>query len=184
MIIKPPAGHRERTMITEALIVAVGGLFSILLFRIKEIYEIWVNFTVSLRKDEAVHESTVIAELKAHINRLTLESDSLRASIAFLTHEQLECSVEEERLWGALNLIHHHVVKQNEEMKQLGASPDETPPLPPRRIRSKMTPEEFFRRSAQTTVRLEEAAAAASNSRTGITQSGPPPSPPAPGGKS
>ena len=174
-------------MITEALIVAVGGILIGILLKIKEIYEVWANFASSLRKDKHQHESTVIIELKGHIQRLTTDADNLRASIAYLSHEQLDCSVEEERLWGALNLIHHHVTKQNVEIKELGGTPDEIPSLPPRRQRQKMSAEEFFRRSAQTTARLEEAAA---SSKSGVNLNDvartntSPPSPPESGGTS
>jgi hypothetical protein len=142
-------------LITEAIITAIGLVIGAILFRIKEIYEIWVRFRESWRKDDDSNERMVISELKDHIRSLKGESDNLKSQIIYLNHEQMECAIEEERLWGALTLVHHHITEQNEVIKAKGGVIGDTPPLPERRIRKRMDPDEFLKRTRELNSRLQ-----------------------------
>lgn len=145
-------------MISEwtALIVSIGGLVGVALYRAKEIYEIWTQFTRDWRKEDRQHESIVVEELKTQIDRLKLGEDNLRVMMAFLNQEQLECGIEEERLWGALTLVHRHVAHQAEVIQSLGGRAESPPPIPERRKKEKMSAEEFLRRTLSTTTKMRE----------------------------
>lgn len=161
-------------MWTEAIILGLFGLLSTLIFKGKELYEVWIKFRESWRKSDDEKEATTVSDLREIIRELRSDNSAQKSAINFLSREQLRYIKAESDLWGYLQWLHDYAVNVCHQLKEQGLKVEEPPAMPAREILYRADAQEFQDKARETTSRLKKEIEKLSDQSAVVT---PPPSP-------
>lgn len=150
-------------MITEgaAWIGVLGTVITTCIIRAEALAKLLSDIRMSWFKATSDQDSVVIKQLEGHIARLDKEHAELKASntdmrseMTVMQHEQAECHLREERLWGYVVLLHDYGARQAAKLEEQGLTVEPPPPMPERQASTQSALDTFHARTKANNIRL------------------------------
>jgi len=149
-----------------AWVLAAGGLFATLLVRAEALYGLWARIRQEWYVANNSQDSVIVKELKEQLagvkkDQVGLKAEviDLKSEITMINHEQTQCLLQEERLWGYITLVYDYAARQSSKLEEQGLTVEEIPPMPERRDRGQIS-DAFRSRTKATNARLAKEVAA------------------------